>query len=77
MDPKAKGGRGAPATNPLATADSARPVEPVKVRVIADTPGRKINDIAELTPDEATAAVLAGWADAHPDAVAYAEGLAR
>jgi hypothetical protein len=47
-----------------------------KVRVLVDQPGHAINDTPELTEAEAEAAVKAGWADADPAAVAYAESLA-
>lgn len=46
-----------------------------KVRVIADHPDYAINDVPELPEADADAAVKAGWADADPAAVAYAESL--
>lgn len=48
-----------------------------KVRVIVDYGDHAINDVVTLSADEAKAAVAAGWADSHPDAVKYAEGLKK
>jgi hypothetical protein len=48
---------------------------PTKARVIADHGKYKIDQIVE-GPD-ADAGVEAGWADAHPSAVAHATKLAR
>lgn len=45
----------------------------VKVRVLVDHAGHKCDDVVTLSADEAKAAAEAGWADAHPSAVAFAE----
>lgn len=47
-----------------------------KVRVIAFHPDYAINAVPTLPEADADAAVAAGWADADPAAVAYAESLA-
>lgn len=47
--------------------------EKTKVRVLLDGDHGKINDVVALSADEAKAAVAAGWADATPAAVTYAE----
>lgn len=55
---------------------TAKPAGAVKVRVIADHADHKINDVVTMTADDAKTAVAAGWADADPAAVAYAESIA-
>lgn len=53
---------------------TAAPAEgKVKARVLADGLYGKVNDVVEVTEAEAAAS---SDLDAHPDAVAYAEGLA-
>jgi hypothetical protein len=48
-----------------------------KVRVLSDQGEHKVDDVISLPADEAKAAVAAGWADDHPSAVKYAEGLKK
>ena len=48
-----------------------------KVRVLSDQGEHKVDDVITLPADEAKAAVAAGWADDHPSAVKYAEGLKK
>ena len=55
----------------------AKAAPKTKVRVIVDQGRHKVNDVVSLAPDEAKAAVAAGWADDHPSAVKYAEGLKK
>jgi hypothetical protein len=62
-----------PATETEAAAEPAGPA--VKVRILCAQGGWKPDDVAELPADEAAAAVAAGWADDHPEAVAFAESL--
>lgn len=45
----------------------------VKARVLMDCPFGKADEVVEVT--EAEAKVCSSYLDAHPDAVAYAEGL--
>ena len=47
----------------------------VKARVLVDGAHGKCNDVIEIDPGQAKA--LAGVVDTDPDAVAYAESLAR
>lgn len=58
-------------------AAEAKATKNAKVSVIVDQGGHKVNDVVSLAPDEAKAAVAAGWADDHPSAVKYAEGLKK
>lgn len=51
------------------------PAGDVKVRVIAEHGGHKINDVLTLSADEAQVAKDNGWGDPSPAAVAYAESL--
>jgi hypothetical protein len=44
-----------------------------KARVLVDCRFGKVNDVVEITAEEAAEA--AGQVDPHPDAVAYAESL--
>lgn len=61
----------------LAEAEAAgKPKGSVKVRVLVDHRDYAVNEVAELTAEEAAAAVKEGWADDTPAAVAYAESLA-
>lgn len=57
----------------LDDAESAQKAKGVKVRVLVDHQGHRCDDVVTLSPDEAEAATAAGWADAHPSAVAFAE----
>lgn len=45
----------------------------VEVRVLHDHLDHRANDVATLSAHDAEVAVKAGWADADPDAVAYAK----
>lgn len=56
-----------------AAAEKAAKAAKVKARVLVDGDHGKINDIVSLTPEQAEAAVAAGWADTSPAAVAYAK----
>lgn len=51
--------------------------EKTKVRVLLDGEHGKINDVVTLDAAEAKSAVEAGWADATPAAVAYAEKIQK
>jgi hypothetical protein len=57
----------------LDDAEAAAQAKPVKVRVLVDHQGHKCDDVVTLSADDAEAAAAAGWADAHPSAVAFAE----
>lgn len=48
---------------------------PVKVRLLSDSIYGKADDVVLLADNELAQAVAQGLADAHPDAVAYAEKL--
>lgn len=49
----------------------------IKARVIAQHADHEIDDVITLTETEAKSAAAEGWADAHPDAVKYAESLGK
>ena len=59
--------------------DNAKTKAPagVKVRILYDAAGFSAGELATLSSDEAAAAVAAGWADDHADAIKYAEGVAN
>lgn len=62
-----------PAAPPATQAD---PSDLVEVRVLRDEAGHGPNDVIHLSADEAMAAVLSGWADDDPAAVAAARAIA-
>ena len=51
------------------------PTETFEVRVLTDCQFGRADDVARLTVEQLEAAVDAGIADDHPDAVAYARTL--
>ena len=57
----------------LDDAEAAAQPKGVKVRVLVDHLDHKCDDVVTLSADDAKAAEAAGWADATPAAVAFAE----
>lgn len=64
-----------------ALADAQPPTETkeklIELRVLLDHLGHKVDDVIKLPVAEAKAAVTAGWADDHKDAVAFAKAQAK
>lgn len=52
-----------------------KPQASVKARVLMDGAYGQVNDVIEIQAAEVQQAEASGQVDAHPDAVAYAEGL--
>lgn len=48
----------------------------IEARILLDQAAWRPNDVALLTPAEMRAGREAGWADDHPEAVAFAKSLA-
>lgn len=72
---KAEGADASVETENTTPVDAAPEAPKVKVRVLTECVYGKADDVVELTESEATQATADGIADAHPDAVAYAESL--
>ena len=65
------------AADKKAADEKAAAAKKTKVRVIIDHAEHRIDDVVALLPEDAAAAVAAGWADDHPAAVKYAESLTK
>ncbi|MDX3884037.1 MAG: hypothetical protein QHC65_06420 [Sphingomonas sp.] len=68
----------APADAPAAAIEQPQAVstDRVELRVLLDHDGHAVNDVIWLDAEDAMTAVLAGWADDDPAAIAAAHALA-
>ena len=55
----------------------SKAVATIEARLLVDCPHGKINQVVELTAEEAARALRDGWADPSKDAVAAAKALSR
>lgn len=53
------------------------PAGTIEARILLDQGDWRVNDVALLTASELKVGIAAGWADNHPDAIAYARSLAE